>query len=152
MDTVTVIGDVGPVEQAIADELEAHHLAVHLVSTMTGWVRTARLTVANLDSPAGAAAVHDLAATDEEDGGVVVLCRAVDDDGLRDRCRQLCRECAATHAVTLVWHGAEPESERVDLGGRTAILGKLATTVVDRLTRLRRAAPRLDEVSIGVAA
>lgn len=155
MTTVTVYGDSGTLTNTLITRLHRQGLGSHLVSTATGWLSAARYAVVCLDTPAGRAALSDLAdrEADPQASARVVAVRRAEESA--EATREQCRRCGRVHEVTLLWHppvrdGAPEESAD---GERTVDPATVADAVVDRLTEESNGRPGrvLDEVVVDAA-
>ena len=106
MSIVTVFGRPGALTSALADELEAHAFACHLMSVPVGWWEVAsRSAVVMADSVAGEAALRELAVTPagDEPAGVLVVASATASESTAAAWRELCSLSRTARDVTLAW-------------------------------------------------
>ncbi|MGA8988127.1 hypothetical protein, partial [Aeromicrobium sp.] len=131
--TVTLFGDRDQLEDALSLELARRGCSTHSVTTQTGWLRSATHAVLRLDTPSGAAALAQLAETDQPRSHVVAVCSEKSDQNHTRRIVDLCRACGVRHDVSLIWHLA-PATKAVRDVRSSNPTDALAAAISDEVT------------------
>jgi hypothetical protein len=137
--TVTLFGDRDALDSALSDELARRGRSTHSVTTPVGWLLSTTQAVVRLDTPSGDFAMRDLLTRDVEPTHVVAVCEESSDDTTASRIDELCRQGAARHEISLIWHAAfkpttlgapaEPSAAPAPSPGR------LATAIAEEIAR-----------------
>jgi hypothetical protein len=134
--TVTIFGDSRPLDHALSEELNRRGCSTHYVSVPTGWLRSVTHAVVRLDTAAGAAAIKQLATTEQPRSHVVAVCAEPNDVSESERVNEMCRACGMHHDVSLIWHPALATVEPPPaLPPANAVIAAdaLASTVADEM-------------------
>lgn len=129
--TVTLFGEHDILDEALSQELGRRGCSTHAVTIPTGWLSSVTYAVVRLDTPTGAQAMQDLAATDQPASHVVAVCETPADETTSARFDELCRQCGDHHDISLIWHG--PFDLGLDTAGADVVPDDLAATIADEI-------------------
>ncbi len=128
--TVTLFGASDMLDHALSNQLEQRGCKTHFVTVPSGWLRSATHVILRLDTIAGAAALEQLAETQEPRSHVIAVCPEQSDPAESDRLREMCRACGSHHDVSLIWHTPLAAGTPVNRAAAAALAASVADEMV----------------------